>query len=233
MIREVQARAGFDRTPIPRLTGGAEATGATDLSGTESPAGLDPATPGRTAAVAPPRAPTASGAPVAPAAAPDSAESGVTIARARPAGPPGRDASDSATGPGPRRRWIAIGAAAAAVVAVTVGVLVLGGDDEGASPSSTTAGAIPTDPFFEVLSPPTDVAIVALGDGSFEVSYVAPEGVATVEIEYVNGENAGQIVSSESSPAVLASAGPTLCVTLRSIGPAGRVSTELDPVCSG
>ena len=79
-----------------------------------------------------------------------------------------------------------------AVAAVTVGVLVLGGDDDGASPSSTTAGATPTDPFFEVLSPPSDVAIVALGDGSFEVSYVVPEGVASVEIEYANGEDAGR-----------------------------------------
>ena len=35
MIREVQARAGFDRTPIPRLTGGADTTGAIDFVGPE------------------------------------------------------------------------------------------------------------------------------------------------------------------------------------------------------
>ncbi len=78
------------------------------------------------------------------------------------------------------------------------------GDEDGASPPSTTAGAIPTDPFFEILSPPSDVAVVALGDGSFEVSYVAPEGVASVEIEYANGDAAEQIVSSNASPEVLA-----------------------------
>ena len=154
----------------------------------------------------------------------------MTIARARPAAP--RHDDDAAPGPGARRRWIAIGAVATAVAVVTVGVLVVGGDEDGASPPSTTAGAIPTDPFFEILAPPSDVAVVALGEGSFEVSYVAPEGVATVEIEYANGENAGQIVSSSVSPTVVESAGPTLCVTLRSIGPAGRVSTDFGPVCS-
>ena len=185
----------------------------------------------RRAAGAPPRATAASGAPVSTDAA-ESADSGVTIARARPAGTSGRAADDAVSGPGARRRWIAIGAAAAAVVAVTIGVLALGGDDDGASPPST-AGVIPTDPFFEVLAPPSDVAIVAVGDGSFQVSYVVPEGVASVEIEYANGPDANRIVSSNASPAVVESASPTLCVSLRSIGPAGRVSTDFGPVCSG
>jgi hypothetical protein len=121
------------------------------------------------------------------------------------------------------------------VLVVTIGVLALGGgdDEDGSSSSSTVAGTTPTDPFFEVLSPPSDVAVVALGDGSFEVSYIAPEGVASVEIEYANGPDAERIVSSDASPAVLTSTSPTLCVTLRSIGPAGRVSTDFGPVCSG
>ena len=62
---------------------------------------------------------------------------------------------------------------------------------------------------------------------------MAPDGVASVEIVYANGDDAGRIVSSDASPAVLESAGPTLCVTLRSIGSAGRVSTDIGPVCSG
>ena len=198
MIREVQARAGFDRTPIPRLTGGADTTGAIDLAGPEPAPG-----PATAPAVAATRG--VGRHPGQRAGSPStSADSGVTIARARPAGPPGRHGvRRRLPGPGATRRWIAIGAVAAAVAAVIVGVLVLGGDEDGASPPSTTAGAIPTDPFFEILSPPTDVAVVALGEGSFEVSYVAPEGVASVEIEYANGEYAGQIVSSNASPAVL------------------------------
>ena len=39
MIREVQARAGFDRTPIPRLTGGGDIAGAVDLGRAGSGAG--------------------------------------------------------------------------------------------------------------------------------------------------------------------------------------------------
>lgn len=125
-----------------------------------------------------------------------------------------------------------MGAAAAAIAAVTIGVLALGGDDDGASPPSTTAGAIPTDPFFEVLPPPSDVVVAPLGDGSFQVSYVVPDDVASVEIAYTNGASAERIVSN-ASPAVVEFAGTTLCVTLRSIGSAGRVSTDFGPICSG
>jgi hypothetical protein len=235
MIREVQARAGLARTPIPRLTGGTDAAGAAEVgSGRLPEAGAAPSVA---------TSPDAAGAGLPTSRRPDGddlvgegdADSGVTIARARPAGagPQGEDAADVATGPGARRRWVAIGAMAVAALVVAAGVLALGdGDEQGAAPSTTVSGATPTDPFFEFLAPPSDVAVVALGDGVFEVSYVVPDEVDRVEIEYANGPDAGEIVTSTASPAELASDGPTLCVTLRSIGAAGRGSPDFGPVCS-
>jgi hypothetical protein len=55
-----------------------------------------------------------------------------------------------------------------------------------------------------------------------------PDKVARVEIEYANGPDAGDIVTSTASPAKLESDGPTLCVTLRSNGAAGRGSPDSD-----
>jgi hypothetical protein len=51
-----------------------------------------------------------------------------------------------------------------------------------------------------------------------------PDKVARVEIEYANGPDAGDIVTSTASPAKLESDGPTLCVTVRSIGAGGGVA---------
>ena len=222
MIREVQARAGYDRTPIPRLTGGADVAGAVDVESAQRELAREATS--RPAAPAPPIADD------------DGADSGVTIARARPvgAGPRDRSDADAAPGPGARRRWIAIGSMAAAALVIIAGVLALGdGDDDETSPSSTVAGPTPTDPFFEILPPPSDVTVVALGDGTFEVNYVAPDNATGVQIIYANGDGARQIVSSDASPEVLDAAGLTLCVTLRSTGSAGRVSTDFGPVCSG
>jgi hypothetical protein len=227
MIREVQARAGFDRTPIPRLTGGVDVAVPVDGESAHQP-GREAA--GRPAVAAPSIPPPSMGG----AADADGADSGVTIARARPIGPSRGPDADAAPGPGPRRRWIAIGAMAAAALVVVAGVLALGGgDDDETSPSSTVGGPTPTDPFFEILPPPSDVTVVALGDGTFEVSYVAPEGAASVEIEYAGGDDDDRIVSSDGSPEVLDATGQTLCVTLRSVGSAGRISDDFGPVCSG
>ena len=118
-------------------------------------------------------------------------------------------------------------------MAVTVGVLALGGDDDGASPPSTPPVSYRPIRSSRSWRHRATSRSFAVGDGSFQVSYVVPEGVASVEIEYANGPDANRIVSSNASPAVVESASPTLCVSLRSIGPAGRVSTDFGPVCSG
>ncbi|HWM21088.1 MAG TPA: protein kinase, partial [Ilumatobacteraceae bacterium] len=224
MIREVQARAGFDRTPIPRLTGGVDVGAPVDVETAQREPTRAPA--GRPVVAGPSVVP--------PSIGEDSADSGVTIARARPVGSRApRSDADAPPGPDARRRWIAIGSMAAAALVITAGVLALGdGDDDETSPSSTALGPTPTDPFLAILQPPSDITVVALGDGTFEVSYVAPEGAASVQIEYAGGDS-DRIVSSDASPEVLDGAGPTLCVTLRSVGSAGRISDDTDPVCSG
>jgi hypothetical protein len=53
-----------------------------------------------------------------------------------------------------------------------------------------------------------------------------PDKVARVEIEYAHGPDAGDIVTSTASPAKLESDGPTLCVTVRSIGAGGGSPTR-------
>ena len=88
-------------------------------------------------------------------------------------------------------------------------------------------------PYFAALRPPDDLAVAGADDGTFSVTFVVPEGVATVEVELVNGSNAGEVVTAQESPVVIRTDAPTACVVARSIGGGGRVSVDAGPVCAG
>ena len=134
MIREVQARAGFDRTPIPRLTGGVDVAGPVDGEAPEPNPVAD-------------RVARPAGRRATPSAGDPSVRLGCARWRRQR-----RDDRQGATGraaavdprptprPGPGRGGDGSrsGSLAAAALVVVVGVLALGGgDDDETSPSST------------------------------------------------------------------------------------------------
>jgi hypothetical protein len=229
MLREVQARAGLAPTTIPTAAGAAP-------PGSAVPAA--PPTTGRTSPSAlPPPAPPAAGSAAARAAGPAGEDasgedaSGVTIARReRPQPVPAPDGSRPSAG----RRWFAVGAAVAAVSVVVAGIaLAAGGDDDTGSSTTDIAVSSPPDTFYDTLSPPASVRVIAAGDGEFRVELDAVEGATSYEIQPVGATLEPITVAAADLPATLSAAeASTLCVVVRAVGEGGRISRDSAPACS-
>ena len=211
MLREVQARAGFDRTPIPATQPGALASPVPPPSAAPSPL---------VAAVPEPW----------PAAPPqhDGAAS-TTVVRRQPVAP--RAPPAGAPAPSGRRVWIGVGAAAAAIVAIAAGIVVLGGGSDDPAPETTVAVSPPPDTFFDTLASPSNVTVIGTGDGTFAVDATPVDGASSYEIEPVGA--AGDPVVVNGFPVTIDGRGASsLCVVIRALGGPAESSRDSDPACS-
>lgn len=228
MLREVQARAGFERTPIPRWSAPASAAAPAPVVDDRPPPPISaPETPAARAVEVPVPGPGAAD------GGRDGTDdvSGVTIARPRSVVEPVED--EPPAGSFGLRRWLAPVAALAAIGVVVVGISLAGGNDDGGQAGGgPVTSAPPPETFFQLVPAPAGVSVTEVGDGRFEVGFEVPDDVTAVEIEVVGGAASGRPIVVEASPGVVAVDGAVACVVLRSLGERGRVSADVGPVCS-
>lgn len=212
MFRHVEARAGLAQTSIPTARTG---------SGSDHQPSPSAVSPG----LLPPPVPGA-------APAPPASSAGVTVARRHRPAEPEPDAPPHRSVPA-ARLWIGAGAAAAAI-ALVVGGVVLFGDDGGGGTTDTSVATTtpPPDTFFDVLATPQTVTVAVAADGAFTVDVAPVAGALSYEIELLASGETVTVEAGELPATVTAAGVDTLCVVVRAVGEAGRVSHDSRPACS-
>jgi serine/threonine protein kinase len=223
MLREVQARAGLARTPVPMS--GVEPPPPVDserhagaLLAPSSPSSM-PIDENRSA----PPPPVEARQPL-PEAGGDQTGS-ATVARRREAPPP---PPVEEVGPDRRRMWIATGGAAAALLLVVAGVVAFGGGGGGSeTPPTASPPPIEVVPF---LPAPQNVEVLPAGNG-FNVHFELPVGSTGAVIEIHSELRRGEKIEAESSPHHIRYNGQSLCVRVVALGQGGRRSGESEVTC--
>jgi serine/threonine protein kinase len=163
----------------------------------------------------------------------DAGSGSVTIARPRVTGATG--APMSSASPGRRRRTV--GAALSAAVVSGVGIMALFMTGNGASdpgrPTVTSAEltSATTNGFYEVVSPPSEIALSRTDDATVTVTWTSGDATARVIVERIDQPDLPPVESETTSASIAAAPGERPCVVLRAISNRGRVSQASEATC--